>query len=513
MVEGNVDRVQDENEEMTRNLSPCEHDFVELPDGYDLAMLTLETRCDLETPVSAFLKLKGSSPCFMLESAEKGRNWGRYSFLGFDAMELAVIEGGRLVVSNGERSMGFDGNPVQALFEHTGAKRVYLPDGGIPFGGGAVGYFGYDTLPHLEKVEVKRSGQRLPELMFMFPRRVVIFDHLRSRFCFGVLVGVPRGGHERREVYRDVVRQVSAMLSRLKEPVRDGLGSPPIDVTAVEFEGVSSNVTRGRFEKMVDRARDHIYEGDAFQIVVSQKFTVPVDADPFSVYRYLRSENPSPYMFYLELPGVHLVGSSPEPMVTNRGGNAVIRPIAGTRPRGEDEAEDEALALELKADPKERAEHVMLVDLARNDLGRVSEPGTVRVTGFMEVEKYSHVMHLVSQVEGRLGEGMDNYELLKSTFPAGTVSGAPKIRACQIIDELEPDGRGPYAGAVGYISYSGDMDTCIAIRTIVMENGLATVQAGAGIVADSVPRREWEESRNKARALIRALRGAGGVSG
>jgi anthranilate synthase component 1 len=276
-----------------------------------------------------------------------------------------------------------------------------------------------------------------------------------------------------------------------------------------DFDSFESNVTREEFEEMVAKAREYILEGDAYQVVVSQRFKTAFSGDPLSVYRLLRSENPSPYMFYLELPGLHLVGSSPEPLVTNRGGRAVIRPIAGTRPRGSDGPADSRLAGDLLEDPKEKAEHIMLVDLARNDLGRVCRPGTVKVTRLMQVEKYSHVMHMVSEVEGHLKEGCGNCDLLKAAFPAGTVSGAPKIRACEIIEELEGEGRGPYAGAIGYLSYSGDMDTCITIRTALIREGSATVQAGAGIVADSIPGEEWRETRDKAQALIRAIGIAG----
>jgi anthranilate synthase component 1 len=338
----------------------------------------------------------------------------------------------------------------------------------------------------------------------------VVFDHLRSRVLLGVLSEVPGDTDEGTRSHREAAGELAMMVAQLETPLPAGLGQAIGRPGRSDFSGACSNMSRETYERAVEEAREHIMAGDAFQIVISQRFTLPFEGDPLAIYRFLRSENPSPYMFYLELPEMCLVGSSPEPMVTNRGGTAVIKPIAGTRPRGADEREDARLAGELKEDPKERAEHVMLVDLARNDLGRVCRAGTVEVTSLMEVEMYSHVMHMVSRVEGELKEGMGNHELFKASFPAGTVSGAPKVRACQIIDELETERRGPYAGAVGYLSYTGDMDTCIAIRTAVVEEGKAWVQAGAGIVADSVPSREWEETRIKARALIRAVKAAGG---
>lgn len=479
---------------------------------YDLAMVTLEARSDLETPVSAFMKLKGEGPGFVLESAEKGETWGRYSFLGFEDMVLARAHGGTLSVVDGRGEVVLEGDPVKGLFEYIEGTRVLLPGLPVPFAGGAVGYFGYDIITYLDKVELSGEAGRLPQMMFMVPRRMVVFDHLFSKMYLGVLLELSGETGDIGGNYREAAGELTRMYDRLHSPL-DGIEPLAVDSTSVDLESIECNMNRPGFEGMVDRAREYIGEGDAFQIVVSQRYSIPLESEPFSIYRCLRSENPSTYMFYLDLPGVCLIGSSPEPMVTNRGGSAVIRPIAGTRPRGSSEEDDEILAAELISDPKERAEHIMLVDLARNDLGRVCAPGTVKVTRMLEVERYSHVMHLVSQVEGVLSEGMGNYELLRASFPAGTVSGAPKVRACQIIDELEPDRRGVYAGAVGYLSYTGDMDTCIAIRTVVVEDGSASVQAGAGIVADSVPADEWAESRYKALALVRAVKAAGRGAG
>lgn len=492
-------------------ITPSREAFARIGPEYNLAVIWTEVSSDLETPISAFMKLRDGGPCFLLESAESEEMWGRYSFLGFDPGAVATLEGDGLVVTEGQRSERVPGDPVRALFDLVEGRRAYMQgcQDDMPFAGGAVGYFGYDVLPYLEKVTLTGEPADVPELQFMFPRRVVMFDHLRSRMRLCAIVELAPDEPERMDAYQRGLESIDAMAASLYERLPTGMSIDLATGAGAEYEGAECNVTRPRFEAMVDAAREYILAGDAFQVVVSQRFSLPLEADALSVYRHLRAENPSPYMFYLELPGVTLVGSSPEPMVSRRGERAVIRPIAGTRPRGSDAVEDTALAEELKADEKERAEHIMLIDLARNDLGRVCRPGTVKVTTLMEVERYSHVMHMVSEVEGELEEGMGNHDLLRASFPAGTVIGAPKVRAAEIIDELEADRRGAYAGAVGYLSYSGDMDTCIAIRTVVVRDGRAMVQAGAGIVADSRPADEYQETRNKARALIRAIRSAG----
>lgn len=502
-------------------VSPSPEAFEELAGQFSLAMVTAEIASDLETPVSAFIKLKESGPCFLLESAESDKMWGRYSFLGFEPIMLARLEDGRLIVSSGEVEKVVEGDPVRGLFELVEGPEVFIPIEGVPFSGGAVGYFGYGVLEHLENIRLS-NNEAVPEMMFMVPGRLAIFDHLRSRIILCAISRVPEQHDACRVEYDLAIDKIDRMVAKLEVPLPHGCGillgphksaegQMEADPGAApgDFDRFESNVTREEFEEMVAKAREYILAGDAFQVVVSQRFKTAYSGDPLSVYRILRSENPSPYMFYLELPGLHLVGSSPEPLVTNRGGRAVIRPIAGTRPRGSDGPDDSRLAKDLLEDPKEKAEHIMLVDLARNDLGRVCRPGTVKVTRLMQVEKYSHVMHLVSEVEGHLKEMCGNYDLLKAAFPAGTVSGAPKVRACEIIEELEGEGRGPYAGAIGYLSYSGDMDTCITIRTVLIHEGSATVQAGAGIVADSIPSEEWRETRNKAQVLINAVRIAG----
>ncbi len=502
---------------------PPREEFMSI-EGYTHVCVSSELSSDLETPISTFMKLRasGEEPCFMLESAENGKTWGRYSFLGFAPTAIARVKDGKLAIAtSGIESQVECACSLEALFRLVEEARVFVPRAGggtevgvLPFDGGAVGYFGYGTFEFIEDVPLRKElgVAELPEMMFMFPRRLAVFDHLLSRMRLCVVAGLPDEAAERERIYDNALGELEEMAGRIRQPLTSGCGIDISNAPAAprdDFTSVESNVTRESFEGMVSQALEHIFAGDVFQVVVSQRLSMSFEGDPLLIYRHLRAENPSPYMFYLQLPDVTLVGSSPEPMVTNRAGHAVIRPIAGTRPRGADADEDTAFALELGTDTKERAEHIMLVDLARNDLGRVSVPGTVKVTRLMDIEKYSHVMHMVSEVEGQLTEGSGNYELLRASFPAGTVIGAPKVRASQIIDSLEPDGRGVYAGAVGYLSYSGDMDTCITIRTVVIRDGMAYVQAGAGIVADSDPGCEYEETLNKARAVIRAVRAAG----
>ncbi len=489
--------------------------------GHTHALVSMELSSDLETPVSVFMKLRGGrdEPCFLLESAESGRMWGRYSFLGFAPSRIARIDADRLHVSrDAGEAFTLRGRPVERFFGLVEEPTVFTADAAgrprapLPFEGGAVGYFGYGTIAQIEKVRLEKPPgvPGIPDAWFMFPRRLVAFDHLRSRMRFCVLAELPPSG-PRSRIYREAVGELEEMKERMGRtlPGGSGIRLPGASMdTADDFISTRANMSRGDFEDMVARAKEYVYAGDAFQVVVSRRLSMPFDGDALSIYRYLRAENPSPYMFYMRMPEATLVGASPEPMVTSRGGRAVIRPIAGTRPRGRDAGEDARLAAELERDAKERAEHIMLVDLARNDLGRVCRPGSIKVTKLAGVERYSHVMHMVSEVEGELERGAGNRELLEASFPAGTVVGAPKVRASEIVEELEPDGRGPYAGAVGYIGYSGAMDTCIAIRTVVVRDKAAHVQAGAGIVVDSDPASEYEETLNKARAVVRAVRAA-----
>jgi anthranilate synthase component 1 len=481
---------------------------------------------DIETPVSAFLKLRQETGCFLLESAEQGLRLGRYSFLGIKAWESLRLAGSTVTVRRGGVDTDHDlaaggSDPFAFMAEHLGRYRGPALEGLPPFVGGAVGYFGYDCVRHVERLpDGPRDDMGLPDMAFLMTDAIVVFDHLRHTIT--LLTNIFRDDEPDLEVaYAAAVRRLSEVKTRLRASIpppkwdldrhqaprrgRAGGDSPADPAAEGAGSPVSSNFERERFLAGVQRIRDYIYAGDAFQIVLSQRFEMPVEVSGFSIYRGLRAVNPSPYMYYMAFRDFEVVGSSPEPLLTVAGRQAETRPIAGTRPRGATPAEDAALAEEMLADEKERAEHLMLVDLGRNDLGRVCKAGTVKTEEFMEVERYSHVMHMVSSVVGELNEGVDATDALRAVFPAGTVSGAPKVRAMEIIDELEPTRRGPYAGAIGYLSYSGDLDSCIYIRTILVREGRAYVQAGAGIVADSDPGREFAETENKARAMFKAI--------
>jgi anthranilate synthase component 1 len=462
---------------------------------------------DCETPVSAFLKLRDGGPAFLLESVEHGR-LGRYSMIGVRPQAVIRGAGGALVetdVHGGTRALDA-ADPFGAVEDAVDRVRMAPPAEPLAFWGGAVGYFGYDLVRTVERLPDEPADDLgVPDLVALITGPVVVFDHLRRSLT--LVAPCPLEGDEDPEAaYWRTVATLADLKGRLSGPVP----RPPDREGEPVLGPVTSNMSRERFESGVERARKYIFAGDAFQVVPSQRFSAPMSLDPFAVYRGLRTVNPSPYMYFLETDDVCLVGSSPEMLVKVEGGVVEMHPIAGSRPRGGDEAEDLRLGEELLADPKERAEHVMLVDLGRNDLGRVSETGTVRVTELMDVRRYSHVMHIESSVVGRLAPGRRASDALRATFPAGTLSGAPKVRAMEIIDELEPTKRGPYGGAVGWLGWDGGLDTCITIRTIVCRDGVAHVQAGAGIVADSVPANEYEETQNKAAALFRAIEVAAG---
>jgi len=466
---------------------------------------------DCETPVSAFLKLRDGGPAFLLESAEQGQRVGRYSMIG--VRPQAVIRGaaGRLTetASDGTVRELDPADPFGAVEQ--AVRRIDMADPPEPlaFWGGAVGYFGYDLVRRVERLPNEPPDDRgTPDLVALLTGPVLVFDHLLRTLSIVVPCRLGEGA-DPTEAYEATVAEMAELRERLAGPVPEA----PFRSEPPSLGEVRSNLPREVFERGVERCREYIFAGDAFQIVPSQRFSAPLDLDPFSVYRGLRTVNPSPYMFFLDVGDLVLAGSSPETLVKVTDGAVEMHPIAGSRPRGADEAEDERLRAELIADPKERAEHVMLVDLGRNDLGRVCEIGSVRVSSLMDVQSYSHVMHIESTVVGRLAEGRTSSDALRATFPAGTLSGAPKVRAMEIIDELEPTKRGPYGGAVGYLGWSGDLDTCITIRTIVCHDGWAHVQAGAGIVADSVPAREHEETEHKAAALFRAIEVAAGQPG
>lgn len=490
-------------------LSPSFPDFVRYAADATLVPVAREFLFDTETAVSAYHKLARPPFGFLLESVVGGETWARYTFFGTEPRSAWRLVGNRIDRwtpadgwTEGERS-------ADPLGEFDALVRGYTPAEvpGLPrFWGGVVGYFGYDVIRHIEHLpSATTDGLNLPDALFMRTGAVVAVDNLFGRAR--VIVGVEMEGADEAELrwrYDAAAAEIDALLARLREAEGPGpLALAPVPEQDPPFR---STFARGEFEDGVRRIQDYIRAGDVFQVVLSQRLTVPLRVPPFDLYRALRTLNPSPYLFYLELDGFQLIGSSPEVLVRVEDGQVLVRPIAGTRPRGRNADEDAALADDLLADPKERAEHLMLLDLGRNDVGRVARYGTVRVPDRMTIERYSHVLHLVSTVEGTLREGLTAMDVLRASFPAGTVSGAPKIRAMQIIDELEPARRGPYAGAVGFVAHGGQaMDLAIAIRTMIAEGGRAHVQAGAGVVADSVPAAEYEETLNKARALLRAI--------
>ncbi len=451
---------------------------------------------------------------------EGGEKWARYSFLGTDPLLILTAKGRRIELrqAGGRVERLPDGNPLDAL---RGLLRRFSPVSvpGLPrFQGGAVGYLAYDMVRHMERLPAAaRDDLGLPDAVFLFTDTLLVFDNLRHRLLVIANAHVEeRSQAALDQAYDRAAVRIGMTLAKLGRPARatSPLALPaPAPLLALGEEGFTSTMDEETFTAAVRRAKEYIAAGDAYQIVLSRRLDCPLPADPFTIYRALRTINPSPYLFYLRLGKTTIVGSSPEVLVRLEGDRVEVRPIAGTSPRGATEAQDLANEEALKADPKERAEHVMLVDLGRNDVGRVSVLGSVKVTEFMVVERYSHVMHLVSHVTGTLRPGADALEVLQACFPAGTLTGAPKIRAMEIIDELEPTRRGPYGGAVGYVSYSGNLDSCITIRTIVCHGGRASVQVGAGIVADSDPKTEWLETCSKARGLVLALRMAASTAG
>jgi len=462
---------------------------------------------DTETPVSVWLKLFRDAPTsFLLESVTGGETVARYSFIGANPFIVFRANGRRWEVS-GEKSESGEGDPIARLRGLMQCFRAAHVDGIPRFSGGAVGYCAYDSVRLWENIpDANPKEDTLDDIFFAMYRTIIAFDNREHRLLLITNLFLDGAG-DMKAAYREAVRT----LGQLEDSLAVRLPSWHLRVAGAGE--VRSNFERGEFEKAVERCKEYITAGDIFQVVLSQRFSVEVDAKPFDLYRVLRTINPSPYMFHLACGDVSIIGASPEMLCRVEERAVEVRPIAGTRPRGADEREDDELAEELLADPKERAEHIMLVDLGRNDVGRVSTYGSVAAQELMHVEKYSHVMHIVSNVHGRLREGCDAFDALYSCFPAGTLSGAPKIRAMEIIDELEPVRRGIYGGALGYIDFSGNLDSCIVIRTMVYRDGVATVQAGAGIVADSVPSREYEETVNKAKALFSAIRDAASIVG
>ena len=457
---------------------------------------------DLLTPVAAYLRLaRHARYACLLESVEGGEKIARYTFLGANPIEVFRYVRGACVLEGESRISWVQSNPLDFLRHRVQRYRPVRLPGLPPLIAGAIGYFAYDMVRLFERLpDQTRNDLGMDDAVMMFYLGLVIFDHVRHRVWIVRNVFTDGEGSLRAN-YQAAVREIGERRRQL-EASTDELRRRPVRATPLR---VASNFTRRKFLAAVRKAKEYIRAGDVFQVVLSQRFSARTAAEPFDIYRALRVLNPSPYMYFLKLGDTSIVGSSPEMLVKVQGREAYYRPIAGTRPRGHDEKEDERLAADLAADPKERAEHIMLVDLGRNDLGRVSEYGSVRVERLEFVEYYSHVMHLVSTLHSRLRPDVDCLGALAACFPAGTVSGAPKVRAMEIIDELEPTRRGIYAGAILYLDFSGNLDSCIAIRTMVVNKGVASVQAGAGLVADSVPEREYQETVNKARALIAAL--------
>ncbi len=487
------------------DVKPRRDEIEELFKQGDLVPVYRRLLADLETPVSVFMKLSQShNAYFMLESVEGGEQVGRYSFIGVNPKGVITFKNN--VISHlvdgetTERSLTEGEDPLHAIKQEFDRYKPVHVDGLPRLIGGAVGYIGYDIVRYFERLpDTSTSDLDLPEAAFMLPDTLVIFDHAKHQLI--VMANAYNDTDNPQTAYQDAIRRIDQIVVALGKP----LPSMPIAKEPLN-ESLVSNMPQEKFEANVRAAKEYIAAGDAFQIVLSQRFTRRTVASPLAIYRAVRALNPSPYMFYLNFgQGFTLMGASPEMMVRMEDGIATTRPIAGTRKRGANDAEDRELADDLLADPKERAEHVMLVDLGRNDLGRVSEYGTVKVTEMMNIELYSHVMHIVSQVQGKVRAGMDAFDLFRATFPAGTLSGAPKVRAMEIIEELEGIKRGPYGGAVGYFSLDGSMDTCITIRALIMKEDRVYIQAGAGIVADSDPTNEHVECINKAKALAVAI--------
>ncbi|MDN5375502.1 MAG: anthranilate synthase component [Thermacetogenium sp.] len=490
---------------------PGRNEYLQLATRYGMVPVWEELPLDLETPVSLFQKVVTGDYAYLLESVTGGEQVARYSFIGYDPFLILRAKGDRIEIIRDNDGSEERGEPLQRLGELLEGLKVPPLPGKPRFFGGAVGYLGYDLVRHFERLpEQAVDDLKFPDCFFLLAKTVLIYDHVRRSLMIASFLPCgedPAAAYEESvAIIERVVERIGIPLPAKELPDRPSDGRPPC---GVNFDDEQANITRQEFLEKVRRAKEYIRKGDIFQVVLSLRFRRPAGDDSFLTYRMLRNLNPSPYMFYLKCGDLILVGSSPEMLVRCENGIVETHPIAGTRPRGEDAAADEALARELEGDPKERAEHVMLVDLGRNDLGRVCEYGSVAVTRFMENERYSHVMHLVSEVRGKLAAGRAARDALIACFPAGTVSGAPKVRAMEIIEELEPTRRGPYAGAVGYFSFNGNLDTCIAIRTIAIKDGWAYVQSGAGIVADSNPEQEYRECVNKAGALLHVLELAG----
>jgi len=487
-------------------MRPSRDEFRALAGEHTVVPVWTEVLADLETPVAAFAKLVGSGSGFLLESVEHGERWSRYSFVGRDPVATLELRDGKITTfGNVPASVPLDRGMLAALDELLRIYRAPIIADLPPLQSGVMGYLGYDVVREVERLpDVPHDDRLLPDAAMSVIGSLAAFDHWRQRVY--LIESVPVLGMNDAELddaYDAAMTRVEKAVADLARPLAYVPVGPPH--TDDELPSVRSTMANGMYQQAVEVAKEHIVAGDIFQVVLAQRYDIDLEADPFDFYRVLRQVNPSPYMYFLKHPDITIVGSSPEPMVQVRGRKVISRPIAGTRRRGRDDDHDRRMAGELKENPKEVAEHIMLVDLARNDVGRIAKFGTVHVDELMTLERYSHVMHLTSQVSGELVDGKTPIDVLRATLPAGTVSGAPKVRAMEIIDELEPVKRGPYAGVVGYVDFSGNLDTAIAIRTMFVGAHGASFQAGAGIVADSIPDDEDLECRNKAAALLAAV--------
>ncbi len=478
--------------------------FQKLADeGYTLVPLVRQVLADLDTPLSAYLKLADAPYSYLYESVQGGEQWGRYSIIGLPSERLLRVSGHQICVEEKGKIITQEhvADPLEWIDAFQSRYRVPEIEGLPRFIGGLVGYFGYDTIGYIEPRlarENKPDPLNTPDILLMISDQLVVFDNLKGNLYLVVHVDP-----QKPEALASGKRRLAALESKLRTAVPTYCAESM--TRRIKESDFVSGFTEDRYIAAVNKIKQYIVEGDTMQVVLSQRLSLPFDAKPLDLYRALRSLNPSPYLYYLNLDKFHIVGSSPEVLVRLEDRKVSVRPIAGTRPRGKTEEEDKAYERDLLADPKERAEHLMLIDLGRNDIGRVSATGTVQLTEKMVIERYSHVMHIVSNVTGKLRGESSAIDVLRATFPAGTLTGAPKIRAMEIIDELEPVKRGIYGGAIGYIAWNGNMDTAIAIRTAVIKNGQLHIQAGAGIVHDSVPAKEWAETMNKARAIFRAV--------
>ncbi len=480
-------------------------EFFKLARKYNIIPVFKETIADLETPLSAYMKIDNPKYSFLLESIEGGEKIARYSFLGREPFMTFFYKKGEVHINSKKENKIIQTNDPLGVLKDIFSKYKVAPVKGLPrFHGGAVGYIGYDTVKLYEKVPslLKKDNLDWPDIFFMFTDIIMIFDHVSHKIqvVYNILVEEKENKNSLLKKYSSAVNKIDSIIKELNRDIKiRHLKKDRKKMKVIHY------ISKQAFETNVKKTVELIKNGEAIQVVLSRRFEVPYEGDPLNIYRCLRIVNPSPYMHYLRLDDKVIIGASPELMVRVENGKIELRPIAGTRPRGKTEEEDKKLENELLNDEKERAEHIMLVDLGRNDIGRVAEIGSVKVKDLMKIEKYSHVMHIVSGVEGQLKNGKDIFDVLKSTFPAGTVSGAPKVRAMQIIEEIEEIKRGPYAGLVGYISFSKNLDTCISIRTIYFHKGKVIIQAGAGIVADSIPEKEYNETLNKAKALFKAI--------